>query len=198
VIPETTVPAFEPAQPTVGNSDRNQTARLISGQEKGVAKMHARTTTATSVPADSRFAEAESDVDRGTSWRFREADAPNPLTIMATEWSTGVTKLGEAEWLNGVDRDGKAWSVLVGSVVLRKRLIEGLVEEWDDEARDFVVVEMLERVQPGEVVSIKYLGDVEGARYTYPNFRVSRKPPIGSGDKSSAQGATVVDDIPFR
>jgi hypothetical protein len=159
--------------------------------------MQARTTAATGVPADSRFAEAESDVDRGTSWRFREADAPNPLTIMATEWSTGVTRLGEAEFLNGVDRNGKAWSVLVGSVVLTKRLIEGLVEEWDDEARDFIVVETLGRVQPGEVVSIKYLGDVEGARYTYPNFRVSRKPPIGSGDEPLTRAPTVDDDIRF-
>jgi hypothetical protein len=146
---------------------------------------------------DSRFDTAEADVDHGNAWRFREAEAPNPLTILATHWSSGVTKLGEAEWLNGVDRAGKAWSVLVGGVVLTKRLIEGLVEEWDDEARDFVVVEMLGRVQPGEVVSIKYLGDVAGARYTYPNFRVSRKPEIGSGDKPVRRGATVDDDIPF-
>jgi hypothetical protein len=147
---------------------------------------------------DSRFDKAEADVDQGNAWRFREAETPNPLTILATHWSSGVTKLGEAEWLNGVDRTGKAWSVLVGSVVLTKRLIEGLVEEWDDEARDFVVVKTLGRVKPGEVVSIKYLGDVAGARYTYPNFRVSRRPPIGDGDKPLTQAATVDDDIPFE
>lgn len=124
---------------------------------------------------DARFAAAEADVDHGSSWRYREDDAPNPLTILATGWSTGVTKLGEAEFLNGTDRDGKAWSVLVGSVVLTKKLIEGLVEEWDEERRAFVVTETLGRVQPGEVVSIKYLGDVEGAKYAYPNFKVSRK-----------------------
>ncbi len=56
-----------------------------------------------------------------------------PADDRVTGWSTGHTKFGEAEFMNGVDRDGKAWSVLVGSVVLRKRLIEGLVEEWDDE-----------------------------------------------------------------
>jgi hypothetical protein len=129
-----------------------------------------------SVPEpEDRFDDAEADVDRGTPWRYREPDAPNPLTVLATEWSTGVTKLGEAEFLNGVDRDGKAWSVLVRSVVLTKRLIDGLVEQLDDDAQDFVVVETLGRVQPGEVVSIKYLGDAEGARYTYPNFKVSRK-----------------------
>jgi hypothetical protein len=113
---------------------------------------------------DSRFDEAEADVERGERWRFREPDAPNPLTI------------GEAEFLNGVDRDGRKWSVLVGSVVLTKRLIDGLVEQWDDERGEFVVVETLGRAEPGEVVSLKYVGDVEGARYTYPNFRVRRIP----------------------
>ena len=57
--------------------------------------------------ADSRFDEAESDVDRGEPWRYRDADAPNPLTIEVTEWSTGITKLGEAEFMNGTDRSGK-------------------------------------------------------------------------------------------
>ncbi len=71
---------------------------------------------------DSRFDEAEADVERGEPWRYREGDAPNPITIEVTGWSTGRTKLGDAEFLNGLDRDGKAWSVLVGSVVLRRRL----------------------------------------------------------------------------
>ena len=126
---------------------------------------------------DRRFDEAEADVDHGTPWMYREPDAPNPLTIEATEWSTGVTKLGEAEFLQGVDRAGKKWSVLVGSVVLTKRLIEGLVEEWDGEPGEFVVVKTEGRVQPGEIVSIKYVGDREGTKYDYPDFRVSRKPP---------------------
>ena len=78
--------------------------------------------------------------------------------------------------MNGVNRDGKKWSILVGSVVLTKRLIDGLVEEWDDSRGAFVVVETLGRVRPGEVVSIKYLGDREGVKYDYPDFRVSRKP----------------------
>jgi hypothetical protein len=148
---------------------------------------------------DSRFNEAEADVDHGTPWMFREPDAPNPLTIEATEWSTGITKLGEAEFLQGVDRDGKKWSVLVGSVVLTKRLIEGLVEEWDDEQRDFVVVRTEGRVQPGEVVSMKYLGDREGARFIYPDFAISRKPPLNveSDVEADVSDFGQTDEIPY-
>lgn len=142
---------------------------------------------------DARFDEAEADVDHGTAWRFREPDAPNPLTIEATGWSTGHTKLGPAEWLEGVDRNGKAWSVLVGSVVLTKRLVDGVVEGWDDTVGEFVVRETLGRVQVGEVVSIRYMGDREGAKYDYPDFRVSRKPAAAaSPDPTGAD-----DDIPF-
>ncbi len=140
-----------------------------------------------------RFSEAEADVDHGSPWKFREDDAPNPLVIEATDWSSGVTKLGEAEWLNGVDRDGKRWSVLVGSVVLTKRLLEGLVEEWDETRGEFVTVATLGRVEPGEIVAIKYVGDIEGARFTYPNFRISRKPVAGATNDTKAAG----DDIPF-
>jgi hypothetical protein len=151
-----------------------------------------------SVPQDdARFDEAESDVDRGTPWRFREDDAPNPLTLHVTEWSTGVTKLGEAEFMNGIDRDGKRWSVLVGSVVLTKKLVEGLVEEWDNDRKEYVVVETLGRVEPGEVVSVKYLGDVEGAKYTYPNFKVSRKPATSAKPQQAEPMAEPDDDIPF-
>jgi hypothetical protein len=133
-----------------------------------------------------RFDEAEADVDRGTPWMFRDPDAPNPLTIMAAGWSTGHTTLGEAEFLNGTDRDSKKWSVLVGSVVLTKGLIDGLVEEWDNDLSKFVVVKTLGRVQVGEIVSIKYVGDKQGAKYDYPDFRISRKPaPEGDeGDGS--------------
>ena len=156
---------------------------------------------------DSRFDDAESDVDRGTPWLFRDADAPNPLTVEVTEWSTGVTKLGEAEFMNGVDRDGKRWSVLVGSVVLTKHLVDGLVEEWDDERKAFVETARLGRVEPGEVVSIMYLGDREGAQYNYPDFRVSRKPrqttisieaDTGTEASVAASGEPAIDDgIPF-
>jgi hypothetical protein len=162
--------------------------------------------------ATRRFDEAEGDVDRGSPfWRFREAGAPNPLTIEATGWSAGFRKLGEAEFLNGVDREGRAWSVLVGSVVLTKKLIKGLVEEWDSDHREFVVTATLGRVQPGEVVSIKFLGDREGAQYAYPNFKVSRKPAEPKlddleGDEPEAHpggggstGRSAADsDIPFR
>jgi hypothetical protein len=125
---------------------------------------------------DPRFAEAEAEVEHGRAWRFREDDSPNPLTILATHWSTGYTKLGTAEFLNGTDRDGQRWSVLVGGVVLRQALIEGLVKEYDQERREFLVILTLGRVQPGEVVSIRYLGNRESAQYNYPDFKISRKP----------------------
>lgn len=143
---------------------------------------------------DSRFDEAESDVDRGEPWLYREDGAPNPLTIRVTGWSTGHTKLGDAEFMAGIDRNGKAWSVLVGSVVLTKRLIDGLVEKWSDELNGFVIAETLGRVQVGEVVSLKYLGDGENAQgKAYPRFMVSRKPPA----EAAGGAATTGDDIPF-
>jgi hypothetical protein len=145
---------------------------------------------------DSRFHEAETDVDRGDPWLFREPDAPNPLTIVASGWSSGHTKLGEAEFLNGVDRDGKKWSVLVGTAVLTKRLIDGLVEAWDDDEGDFVVVQTEGGVQPNEVVSIKYLGDREGTKYVYPDFRVSRKPVI-PGEADQPMFETAAADQPM-
>lgn len=154
----------------------------------------------TSIPheADSRFDEAEGDVDYGSPWLYREPDTPNPITLEVVEWFEGVTKLGPAEFMQGIDRNGKRWSVLVGSVVLTKRLIEGLEEEWSDEEQDFVVVKTLGRVQIGEVVSIKYLGDVEGARYTYPNFRVSRKPArVEIVEEPAADAEEAGDGIPY-
>jgi hypothetical protein len=145
-------------------------------------------------PHDERFDEAEADVDHGAAWMYREPDAPNPMTILATRWSTGVTKLGEAEFLQGTDRDGKRWSILVGSVVLTKLLIDGIFEAWDDDVRGFVVVQTLGRVEPGEVVSVLFKGDREGAKYNYPDFSVSRKPakPTSDTRESSADS-----DIPF-
>ena len=151
---------------------------------------------------DARFDEAEADVDHGTPWLYREAGAVNPLTILATGWSTGFTKLGEAEFLSGVDRNGKSWSVLVGGVVLSKGLIDGIFEKWDVARDEFVVVETLGRVQAGEVVSMKYLGDREGDKYPYPDFKVSRKPamsaaeaPIPEQPADGEKGAH--DDIPY-
>ena len=150
--------------------------------------------------ADPRFDEAEADVDRGTPWRFREPDIPNPLTIQVTEWSTGVTKLGEAEFMNGVDRDGKRWSILVGCVVLRKLLIDGLIEEWGDDRGAFVETRGSAASSPARSSSIKYLGDREGVQYNYPDFRVSRK--SAGGETSEAEpkpsGQLGLDDaIPF-
>jgi hypothetical protein len=147
---------------------------------------------------DERFDEAEAEINRGEPWRFRDADAPNPLTILATAWSQGHTKHGEAEFLNGVDRTGGAWSVLVGSLVLRRRLVDGEVTEWDDDRKAFVVAATEGRVQPGEVVSIKYLGDKESASgKSYPDFTVVRKPAAAGTSKDDEAATAGGDDVPF-
>lgn len=147
---------------------------------------------------DPRFDEAEADVERGEPWMFREDDAPDPLTFVATGWSTGHTSLGPAEFLNGVDRDGKAWSVLVGSIILKKRLIEGLIESWDDEKKEYVVTDVLGRVRPGEVVSLKFTGDKQGAQFEYPTFRISRKAaPSVSVEQEAAESVEADDGIPW-
>ena len=54
-------------------------------------------------------------------------------------------------------------------------------------------------MQPGEVVSIKYTGDVEGAKYAYPNFKVSRRPALPDGAEATKPDAAVEADadIPF-
>jgi hypothetical protein len=150
---------------------------------------------------DSRFDAAESEVDRGNPWRFKEEDAPNPLTIEAIEWSEGTTKLGAAEWLNGTDKHGVRWSILVGPAVLKKHLVDGLIERWDEDRQAYVEVDRLGRVKPGEIVSIKYLGMKEGTKYDYPNFAVVRKPAaepepaVVASQPSSQLGAD--DDMPF-
>lgn len=145
---------------------------------------------------DKRFDEAEAELNRGTAWRFRDPDAPNPLTIIVTGWSTGHTKHGEAEFLNGLDRNETTWSVLVGSLVLRKRLIDGDVTAWDDAAGRFVTVDVQGRAQPGEVISIRYKGDVESANgKVYPDFEVARKPVPAA--ETPAGGGPVDGDIPF-
>jgi hypothetical protein len=160
-----------------------------------------------SLSHDSRFDDAEGEVDYGTPWKFRDADAPNPLTIRVTGWGTGLTRLGQAEFLRGDDRDGKSWSVLVGCVVLKKRLIEGLVEEWNEDENRFALVRTEGRAQVGEVASMKFLGDREGAEgFDYPDFRVSRKPPpaatsVDDPDRNSEPPKPGTppadDDIPF-
>jgi hypothetical protein len=150
---------------------------------------------------DTRFDDAESELRRGDAWRYREAGAPNPLTIQVTGWSSGHTKHGEAEFLNGVDREGNPWSVLVGSMVLKRRLIDGEVSEWDDERGAYVVTSSQGRAEAGEVVSIKYLGDRESASgKPYADFKVVRKPFVGVPTDVVDEGAgesAADDDIPF-
>lgn len=123
---------------------------------------------------DRRFDDAEDDVNVGASWQYHKPDAPNPLTLQATGWSVTNSILGEAEILDGVDRHGKPWSILIGCDALKKKLVEGLVEEWDDTRNEFVVTETIGRVEIGEVVALRYVGDIKGATC----FRVSRKPVL--------------------
>jgi hypothetical protein len=138
----------------------------------------------TNTEVDPRFDDAEAELRRGMAWKYREPGAPNPLTLIVTGWSEGHTKHGPAEFLNGIDRDGNAWSVLVGSTVLKKRLIDGEVSEWDNDRQAFIVTDMQGRVAPGDVVSIRYLGDKENAAGTpYAAFNVSRRGAAAAEDK---------------
>jgi hypothetical protein len=136
---------------------------------------------------DARFDEAEAEVDRGAPWKPEDdPDLPNPLTILAEEWVEITTDYGDTELLVGRDRDGKRWSKLVGSTILRKLLIDGIVEAWDEGENAFVQKEVLGKVQPGEVVSMKYLGKREGGKFTYSNYAVSRKAALAADEQDSA------------
>jgi hypothetical protein len=153
-----------------------------------------------SLQSDPRFDEAEAETRRGRVWNFRDETAPNPLTILAKGWNTGHTRLGEAEFLTGSDRTGELWTILVGSIVLKKRLIDGEVTEWDDEGQTFRTTGREGRVQAGEVVSLRYKGDREsGSGMTYPDFEVVRKPATGSTAPSTpvSYDEPPYDDPPF-
>jgi hypothetical protein len=141
--------------------------------------------------SDPRFDQAEADVDYGKSWRFRDEGMPNPLTIEVTGWSLDAKMPNGdlVDFVRGVDRDGEAWSILVGGMVLKQHLIEGRVEEWDEEKQGFVTAATLGRVQPGDVVSLKYTGEKRAASGNdYPTFRISRI--AGNGT------ASVPDSVP--
>ena len=155
---------------------------------------------------DSRFDEAEAEVDRGEPWKPKEEGAPNPLTILAEEWVSISTDYGDTELLVGRDRDGKRWSVLAGKAILKKLLIDGVVEEFDEAQNAFVQKEVLGKVEPGEVVSIKFLGERQGGTFTYDNFAVSRKPARdvqdlseepNPGSTEAPAGSPESDDVPF-
>jgi hypothetical protein len=154
---------------------------------------------------DKRFDEAELDVDRGSPWMFKEEGAPNPLTIEVEEWVEITTTYGAADLMIGRDRDRKRWSVLVGekATILRKKLIDGIVEEFDEKQNAFVQTAVLGKVEPGEVVSIKFKGTREGTQGPYNNFEISRKPALPADEQDAAaevgdQPATQGEDgIPF-
>lgn len=149
---------------------------------------------------DPRWDEAESEADRGEPWKPKEDSThPNPLTIEAEGWVTFThATYGETELLVGKDRDGKKWSILI-KAILKKTLVEGVFEEFDEKQNAFVEKERLGRVEPGEVVSVKFLGEKEGAKYTYDNFNVVRKParddaPTGDHDTGDDEPPPYGDD----
>ena len=167
--------------------------------------------------SDSLFDQAESQVEYGKSWRFREDGMPNPLTIQVTGWSLDVAMPNGdlVDFVRGTDRNGEAWSILVGGAVLKQHLVEGRVESWNYEKQAFELTATLGRVQPGEVISLKYEGDKRSkAGYDYPTFRFSRvgepngqpltadqpeAAPEDAAEKTAEPQAatTATDDIPF-
>ena len=70
-------------------------------------------------------------------------------------------------------------------------MIDGVFEEYDHSSGKFEVVRTMGRVAPGEIVSIRFKGDRQGATYAYPDFGIVRKP----APSNSTGGAD--DDIPF-
>lgn len=143
--------------------------------------------------SNDEFDQAESAVEYGRSWRFREEGNPNPLTIRVTGWSLDVAMPNGdlVDFMRGTDRDGEAWSVLVGGAVLKQHLIEGRVEEWNDEKEAFEQTALLGRVQAGQVVSLKYTGDKRSkAGYDYPTFKISR---VGEAQADAASTITTAE-----
>ena len=137
---------------------------------------------------DSRFAEAESEVDRGEPWMFREDGAPNPLTIVATGWSSGHTAIGPAEFLNGVDREREG--------VVDSRRQRRAVEAPHRGTRRGVgrgEGRLRRHRDPRAGAArrgreLKYIGDREGGKFPYPDFRVSRKPAPASTSAQNRDG----------
>jgi hypothetical protein len=77
--------------------------------------------------------------------------------------------------------------------VLRRRLIDGEISAWDDERGAYVVTGAEGRVQPGEVICIKFLGDKEGTQgKPYADFVIVRKPAVKGAQTGDRDG-----DIPF-
>jgi hypothetical protein len=114
------------------------------------------------------------------------------------------------------DDDGTLWSILVGTYLLRKRLLEGEVAEWNDETREFETVDILGPVRPGELLAIELRGErqftnQEGRLVTSPDYRTMRKQPAVTADGQQRLGepdattpepepsaaSKTEDDIPF-
>lgn len=127
---------------------------------------------------DPRFDEAEAELDSWRAWKIKsDSSLPNPLTIIADKWDEyqGSDYPEPLEFLHGTDRHGNKWSVAVSTIILKKRLIEGLVEDWSEKDNAFVVTSVEGRVEPGEVVSIAYEGEAEAKKGSLSKFKVVRK-----------------------
>jgi hypothetical protein len=141
------------------------------------------------------------EFERGRPWNPRKnpADA-NPLYGRAVKWSTGHTAHGEADFLTVRDDDGTVWSVLVGTYRLRQDLQLGEISEWDSDANEYRVVDMVGPVKPGELVALEYRGErsftnKEGRQVTSPDYRVMRKPGAEPASDHVAVGGDA--EIPF-
>lgn len=149
---------------------------------------------------DPRFDEAVDELDSWRQWRPKtEEGTPNPLVIVADSWQEGiVTDFGPVDILRGTDRHGSRWSIMAGGKILQKGLIEGIVEEWDDQAKAFVTRQTLGRVKPGELVAVSYEGEGQGAKFNYSKYKIVRKPERVEDEAGpSAKPSPVDEDIPF-
>lgn len=75
----------------------------------------------------------------------------------------GSDEMVEKFVLNIEDKDGTIWAVWLDSAVLSRA--------FRDEAKNRKAIG--ERFQPGEGITIEYLGKRQGATYTYKDFRVT-------------------------
>ena len=152
----------------------------------------------------------EEALDRGEPWKYPtkpgepiDPAMPNPLVIRVTALTTGTVNGEEAQFLNGVDSRGKKWSRLLGSIPLRKPLIEGAIEKWDDDQQAFVETARVGAVRAGERVAIKFRGfrtlksgPQKGKEV--PDLKVDRPDALNPSEGDGGSRPSDDDDIPFQ
>ncbi len=148
---------------------------------------------------DSRFDEAVDELDSWRQWRPKtEEGSPNPLVIIVDDWRLDVqSDYGPFDILRGTDKHGSKWSVNAASNILKKSLVDGIVEEWDDTTKSFAVTETLGRVKPGELVAISYEGEGQGAKFNYSKYKIVRKPAAPADGSAAPTGDMPDSEIPF-